>query len=227
MVDPVALPKIFIPPCFVDQPEILTNWRYEYRQQAQKIDTHLFLGPLSIVKDAEFLAKNNIHVLISVADVRTVPAVVKHKYQPSGQFKCLSFDPGNRFLNPMRLVSQLMQVCGEIEDAEKTHNVSVLLYCETGNNSSALAAAAYMIYKYDYGIIKAVQQVQSSRFCTDFDDTARYNLQTFEGICKAQKPIEQMPRAVSKKSRGREEDEDEEEQMNSMYKNRQQEVNKR
>lgn len=226
IIEPVSLPRIFIPPCFIDQPEVISQWRYEYRQLAQQIDTNLFLGPLSMVKDLDFLTENNIRVLISISDIRIVPAVVRHKYEPSGQFKCLSYDPGNKILSPMHLVSQLMEICQVVEEAER-ENVNVLIYCETGSNSSAVATAAYLIYKYDFDLIKAVQTVQARRFCAVFDDTARYNLCTFQDICKAHKPIKENPRGITKRPREREEDEEEKLQLTELLKTRQSGIKRR
>lgn len=213
LVAQIAFPKTFITPCFIEQPSILTDWRYEYRRVAQQIDDTLWLGPLCVVRKEEFLQEHNIRVLISISDIRMVPAVVRHKYEPSGDFKCLSYDPGNRFNSPLQIVSQLTDICKIIEEAEQM-GVSSLVYCESGNDASAIVATSYMIYKYHMSFVKAIQHVQSKRFSIALDDAAKYNLRTFEDICSAQRPIDAEPRiaGVSKKSRMREDvDEDDEE----------------
>lgn len=120
----------------------------------------------------------------------------------------------------MHIVSQLSDICQVIRQAE-AEDASVLLYCETGNDSSAIAACAYLIYKYSYDLVKAVQTVQAQRFSINVDDTAKYNLKTFEDLCRARKPIEQMPRGVSKKAREREEDDEEQTQLMDILKGRQ------
>lgn len=209
----LSFPKTFIPPCFVDKPGILSEWRYEFRRRAQQVDDYLWLGPLSFVKEQDFLVENNIFSIISIADPRMVPAVIRHKYIPSGRFHFQSFDPGNR-QNPMSIVSRLEEICKTIQNFE-SNKISTLIFCESGNEASAIAAVAYIMYKYSLDLIQAAQFVQSKRFSIALDDTAKYNLKTFEDMCNAKRPILETPRAITKKSRSRDEEDDDNDPNNN------------
>ncbi|VVT58226.1 uncharacterized protein SAPINGB_P006100 [Magnusiomyces paraingens] len=210
LVAPIAFPKTFITPCFIEQPSILTDWRYEYRRVAQQVDSNLWLGPLCIVRNEDFLRQRNISVLIFISDMRMVPAVVRHRYEPSGEFTCLTYDPGNRISNPMNIVSQLETICANIRDAEAI-GTSTLVYCESGNEASALVVVAYMIYKHGMNFVRAIQHVQSKRFSIALDDAAKYNLKTFEDICSAKRLLANQPRTspLSSKRNIRMRDDDE------------------
>src|SRR5690606_10909804 len=45
-----------------------------------------------------------------------------------------------------------------------------LLYCETGNDRSAAAAVAYVMQVFEVDTVRAVQYVQSRRFCITFTE---------------------------------------------------------
>ena len=47
-------------------PGTLQDWKYEYRREAQQLLPHLFLGPLSAARDADFLRQHDITLLLAV-----------------------------------------------------------------------------------------------------------------------------------------------------------------
>lgn len=203
----IDFPSVIVPSCFVEYPNILGSWKYEDRRKPQKIDTNLWIGPLTVVKEEQFLAENNIRLLISLTSCGIQPSVVQHKYIPSGHFQCCSFDPGDKSTKATLIVKHLQKICDLIDMAAQ-ENVSSLIYCESGNENSAVAAAAYLIHKYHYDMAKATQLVQSVRFSVTFDDVSKFNLITFAENCAA---LQSAPRGASKKSRMRDDDDENDE----------------
>jgi serine/threonine/tyrosine-interacting protein len=179
-----SLPRILIPPCFINDPSVLSDWKYDKRKEAQQLLPHLWLGPMGLLRNEEFLIENNIHVLISVLRGKATVALLKHRYSESANYRCFSFDPGDSLTNSAALVQEFPKINDAIDFAQ-ANNVSALVFCETGNDSSAIACIAYMIYYRQYDTVRAYQYVQSKRFSIALDDASKYNLQTFEGYCRA------------------------------------------
>lgn len=65
----------------------------------------------------------------------------------------------------------------------------ILVFCETGNDRSAAVVAAYIMAVYRVDIIKAAQFVQSSRFCTSFDEETKQMLTTYQELLEARRQI--------------------------------------
>lgn len=206
----IGLPKVVVPPSVVRNASSDNDWRYELRHEAQEIIQGLWIGPLSILRNTPFLEQNNIRVLISVTDIRVIPKIMKTEYIPSPEYSCHSYDPGNKLTNPLAIVSQLANICEVINQAQQT-GVGTFIFCESGNEQSAVAAASYLIYSQKLQMIESIQHVQSKRFSISLDDAAKHNLQTFRDLCMAQSTQSQQPADCTKRSRGRDEDSDDEE----------------
>lgn len=203
----IALPKILVPP--IPLPEYSDEtWHYELRHKPQEIVPGVWIGPLSVLRNSEFIEGNNIHVLISVTDTRIKPLIMTQKYIPSPEYSCHAFDPGNRVTNPLAIVSQLKSICDVIQQAQDS-GVGTFIFCESGNDQSAVAASAYLIFSRNLGLIEAVQYVQSKRFSISLDDVAKHNLQTFRDLCLASN-IQPQPHDTlrTKMARGREDDDE-------------------
>lgn len=208
----IALPKLNIPPCSPHS----TWWSSNLRDEAQEIVPGLWIGPLSVLKDTQFLEDQApTRVLISLTDTNIIPAIVKYKYEALPDYTCYSFDPGNKKTNPLAIVSQLAEICKVIHDA-LFHGTATLVFCESGNEQSAVVAAAYLIYSSqncNLEMIPAVQAVQRERGSVSLDDAAKHNLQTFRDLCRAHVNCE-LSRGVcstthEKVARVREDDEEE------------------
>jgi len=57
-----------------------------------------------------------------------------------------------------------------------------LIFCESGNERSAVVAAAYIMQHLRGSTIQAVQLVQARRFCVCFDDNMKWMLSNYEPI---------------------------------------------
>lgn len=205
----ISLPKVIIPPCHFDESSTGSTWAYELRHKAQEIIPGLWIGPLRMLRDTEFIQNNNIRVLISVTDVRTVPVVLRDVYIPSKEYLCHSIDPGNHSTNPLAIVPQLAGTCDIIKNAQN-NGVGTFIFCETGNEQSAVVAAAYIMHDRGIDLIPAIQIVQSRRFSILLDDAAKHNLQTFADICKVRSAESSGAYSTArKKSRVRDYDDDE------------------
>lgn len=203
----ISLPKVIIPPCHFDESSTGSTWAYELRHKAQEIIPGLWIGPLRVLRDIEFFKQNNIKVLISVTDVRTVPVVLRDVYIPSNDYMCHSIDPGNHNTNPLAIVPQLAGTCDIIKKAQN-NGIGTFIFCETGNEQSAVVAAAYIMFDRKIELIPAIQVVQSRRFSISLDDAAKHNLQTFADICKARSVEPRGGRFLRRKTSRLREDDD-------------------
>lgn len=203
----ISLPKVIIPPCHFDESSTGSTWAYELRHKAQEIIPGLWIGPLRVLRDTEFFQQHNIRVLISVTDVRTVPVILRDVYIPSNDYLCHSIDPGNHNTNPLAIVPQLAGTCDIIKNAQN-NGIGTFIFCETGNEQSAVVAAAYIMFDRNIDLIPAIQIVQSRRFSISLDDAAKHNLQTFADICKARSVEPRGARFLRRKTSRLREDDD-------------------
>jgi len=67
-----------------------------------------------------------------------------------------------------------------------------LLFCESGNERSAVVAAAYIMQHLGGSTIQAIQMVQGKRFCVCFDDAMKWMLTSYEPIWKARSQNRQV-----------------------------------
>lgn len=208
----IALPRFNTLPYSRDTKP--TWWTPNLKNQAQEIVPGLWIGPLSILRDSQFLEDTvQTRVLISLTDTQIVPAIVKYKYEASPDYACYTFDPGNKKTNPLAIVSQLAEICGLIHEA-LDQNIATLVFCESGNEQSAVVAVAFLIYSSPdcaLEVVPAIQAVQRKRGSVTLDDIAVHNLQTFRDLCRAHALCDPMKSAASghvKIARCREEDED-------------------
>lgn len=195
---------VYDPSMFPDQATL--NWTFEKRHTAQEIVPGLWVGPLNILRDSQLLQKNNIRVLVSLIDTQIVPAIFRYKYQLSSEYCCYTFDPGHKVSNPLVIVSQLLDICKAIDEAQ-SQGCGTMLFCESGNDSSAVVAAAYLIYKgVEMG--EAIARVQQKRYSIQLDRVGLHNLTTFQDLCNAHRCVGPAAGQHVKQARGREDDDE-------------------
>lgn len=173
----LSYPKVFVPPCYLQQPNILSHWRYESRREAQQIYPHLWLGPVGVTRDENFLINNNIRVLISLADMRC-------KQKGNSKFEYFEFSSGDNLGGDARLVNYFGQI-NEIIDTAAKNNLTTILFCDSGNDNSATVAAAYVMHHQNCSYVDAIQYVQARRFSISLDDASKHNLVTYQGFLEA------------------------------------------
>jgi serine/threonine/tyrosine-interacting protein len=172
------------------------QWTYELRRQAQAILPFLYLGPMSAAKDKDFLQREAITMLLAVRP-RTMN-------QTSAAFRVaeelgLPIDTVD-VVSPQVLIAALPRAVHIIQQHLcHVHAATggqrlgkVLIFCESGNDRSATVAAAYLMETFanvDY--IKAMQIVQSQRFCANFDDMSKQLLRSYWEILQARRTVAQ------------------------------------
>ncbi|KAI5851034.1 protein-tyrosine phosphatase-like protein [Tricharina praecox] len=174
------------------------DWRYEFRREAQQLLPHLFLGPLSATKNQDFLRSKNITLLLAVRSNMTARARLLSSQLAGVRYE--SIDVGSN----QELISQF-QRAGHIIDehyisalpageafmaanhTQQPPGGRTLLFCESGNERSAIVAAAYVMQHLRGSTIQAIQLVQAKRFCVCFDDSMKWMLSNYEPILIARR----------------------------------------
>lgn len=217
-----------IDPLFLSAPELeiitqnrpqeaydsVNNWAYEDRRKAQEILDFLWLGPSSVARDKEFLAKNGFTMLLAARDARMAQArlmgvdrVAKELGLHADtidvqdhQDLIRSLPDAVRKINNHMLdvyrsqalanqTDQPMEEGAMVIDKTKFRRGKVLIFCETGNDRSAGVVIAYLMSVFGMNMIQACQFIQFRRFCVSLDEDMKYLLQTYEGILHAQKTV--------------------------------------
>lgn len=213
----IAFPKIIVPPCPFDESTTGSPWQYEFRGSAHMILPGIWIGPMRVLRDDQFITSNNIRTLISVCDIEIIPVAIKQNYMKNPDFKCLFY---NNILNSSNnakhsdksKIKVLAEICHLVRVNEMqygTQSNNILIFCETGNNQSALVASALLIYLKKVSLIAAIQYVQSRRFSISLNDESKHILQTFSDITQvgSYEYFENEGADYSKKSRSRDEPE--------------------
>ena len=166
----------------------LLDWSYERRRQAQQILPFLYLGPMSAVKDRDFLRNEGITLLMAVRqrhsfESKIMQAALNVADDINIQKKALDMS------SPYELVSSFSRAAIVINDhMNSLPNAKVLVFCESGNERSAAVVAAYLMdVLADVDHIKAMQIVQAQRFCVNFDDNVKRLLQGYWDILQARR----------------------------------------
>ncbi|KAK3319286.1 protein-tyrosine phosphatase-like protein [Apodospora peruviana] len=196
------------------------EWRYESRRKAQPILDFLYLGPIAITRDPEFLRDNGITMVLTVLEERIVVTfgnlrkrieglgvvvdgiVVNSVYQLNGIFGVAVKKINEHLLEVYR--SQAVGQNGDggiaIDNGREFKRGKVLVCCETGNGSSAAICAAYLMNVFGLDYIKAMQFVGLQRFCTNFDDDSKRILQAHDELLKARRDVSAAQKPVPNSS---------------------------
>ncbi|KAF8419478.1 hypothetical protein EV426DRAFT_538754 [Tirmania nivea] len=67
---------------------------------------------------------------------------------------------------------------------------STLVFCETGNEKSAVVVASYIMHHYEANLVQACQVVQGRRFSVAFDDIHKFALAAWEPIFKSYREVQ-------------------------------------
>jgi hypothetical protein len=184
------------------------DWKYEQRREAQEILPFLFLGPVSAARDRRQLTNQNITMVMAIRDTLSAQANLLQPRTPvelglevvnidvAGNQELIAAFPKaiaaiNHHLSSVlasnRQQRQEQQNAGQEPICESTGRV--LVFCESGNERSAGAVAAYIMAMYSLDFVKAVQFVLSRRFCCCFDEPMRVTLQTYDSMLLAKRQV--------------------------------------
>ncbi len=178
------------------------EWRYEQRRMAQEVLPFLWLGPVSAARDTGFLERQNITMVLAVRNIMSGDArllrskaaielgIESQIIDVVGDQQLISaFPRGIETINAhlshfyQKRQSEASSTSGP---APLAHG-KVLVYCESGNERSAILVAAYLMAIYSMELIKAIQVIQAQRFCVAFDDASKFLLQSYGDILRAKR----------------------------------------
>lgn len=172
----------------------LLEWRYERRREAQLILPYLFMGPMTVAKDEEFLKREGITCLLGVRQkgpFKEVMAGAMRKAQEMGiESHTADLSSNQDLIHSFPETTTLIytHVARQFQATGKVGKV--LVFCESGNERSAGVVAAYLMETHlDVDYIKAMQLVQAQRFCVNFDDGMKRLLQGYWDILCARRAV--------------------------------------
>lgn len=188
------------------------TWKYEDRRKAQPILDFLYLGPLAVVRDHEFLRQQGITMLLTVRDASMshlrLIAVEKAAAELNLQIENVDvasktqlihdFPPtiakiNDHLLRVYRSQLQAVNDAGNVAiDTSTFRRGKVLVFCETGNERSAVVVAAYLMAVYGTDMVSTVQFISAQRFCATFDEDMKHLLRTFGDILEARRMVAAM-----------------------------------
>ena len=183
----------------------MIDWRYEQRHQAQQILSFLFLGPVTAARDATFLQKAGITMVLAVRNTLSAQArLLGSKAAANLRIQSAAVDvAGNQeliaaFPTAINIINNHLsemydlqaQAHGSSEQAGGGSSPGkVLVFCESGNERSAALVTAYIMAMYSMDIVKAIQLVQAERFAISIDDATRNYLETYNTILQAKRDV--------------------------------------
>jgi len=178
------------------------DWKYEHRRAAQSILSYLYLGPSVAARDIAFLQNEGITMLLVIRDTMSAQARLLSGDKPAaalgiesaavdvaGSHELIAaFPRATRTINDHLIKVYKSQVENGVQP-ESAVCGKVMLFCESGNERSAVVLAAYLMATYGLDLVAAIQYVQSQRFCVAFDDGLKNLLCSYQSLLDAQKIV--------------------------------------
>ncbi|KAK5175828.1 uncharacterized protein LTR77_000968 [Saxophila tyrrhenica] len=184
----------------VDQKNLITQnvlqeWTYERRREAQLILPYLFLGPMTSAKDETWLRKEGITCVLGVRQKgafesklmngalrKAAEMGIEHYTVDLGGHQDLIQAFPSTSAHVQNHVKHMLESTGQMG--------KVLVFCESGNERSAGVVAAYLMEAHEgVDYIKAMQFTQAQRFCVNFDDGVKRLLQGYWDILCARRQV--------------------------------------
>lgn len=178
------------------------DWCYERRREAQMILPYLYLGPMVAAKDRAFLQREHITMVLGIRHLVTSESkLTKNALRVANelglQASTVDLIDNQQLIAAFPIVTNIItQHLAQIHEAHITGQenapamAKILMFCESGNERSAGAVAAYIMethHNVDY--ITAMQLCQVQRFCVNFDDSMKRVLQSYWDIVQARRDV--------------------------------------
>ncbi|KAM0724269.1 hypothetical protein Q7P37_000151 [Cladosporium fusiforme] len=174
---------------------VIFDWSYERRREAQMILPYLYLGPMTAAKDEAWMRKEGITMVLGVRQkhdfVSKLMDGALRRTQAAGM-EARTVDLANN----QDLIHAFPDTTAMINShLSQVHNATgnmgkVLVFCESGNERSVGVVAAYLMETHaDVDYIKAMQLCQAQRFCVNFDDPMKRVLQGYWDILCARRSV--------------------------------------
>lgn len=185
-----------------NRPQALSNgrikdtWQYEHRRRAQPILDFLYLGPLSVARDHEWMKHEGITMIYAVREGimvgRRLLSIEKTATDLGLEVAYLDMDDRQVLIRSFPAAIELINAhMVRVNSSSSTSNGGtgaggkVLVVCETGNERSATLVAAYIMAMYGQQMVGAVQFVGQQRFCTNLNEGDKQLLLSYEHLLKA------------------------------------------
>lgn len=174
------------------------DWKYEFRRQAQKILSFIYLGPSAATKNIEFLKQEGITLLLLIRDSKSATGnfLSGEKVAKQLGIEAKHVDVTDTQHLTHRLRDAVITINDHlISQYEKRHTSDpgekvwgkVLVFCESGNERSSTVVAAYLIAMFEANMVLAIQYIQAQRFCVAFDDGLKNLLLAFQQMVEAER----------------------------------------
>ena len=193
----------------------MLEWKYDQRRDAQSIAPFLYLGPMTAAKDKDFLVTEGITMVLAMRNTQAAMAkLLGSRAAHDLGLEVLSIDVNDNqeliaaFPRGIEAINAHLSKMFDLKQTQMMHTGlptsdrgvpvpgKVLVYCETGNERSAAMVVAYMMAMYSQDLCKAIQAVQSQRFCVALDDRLRELLRSYESILKAKRDVYQSQKTM-------------------------------
>lgn len=181
------------------------DWTYERRREAQTILPFLCLGPMTAAKDENWLRVNGVTMVLGIRQKQLhVSRIMQGGFQTAQRMgiESQSVDlTGNQDLiaNFAKINHMINDHLSRVFQASNGQALGkVLVFCESGNERSAGAVAAYLMEAHqDVNHIKAMQLCQAQRFCVNFDDGMKRLLEGYWDIICAKRAVQDQVEGVN------------------------------
>ena len=177
------------------RPSPSLSWNYAMRHEAQQILPFLYLGPMNAVGNRDFLRNERITMLLAVRPTAKQQSPVLTKSLAIADELGLQKGTIDVMTNPELIASLPVAAQMINEHLIQVHQSNgghgkVLVFCETGNDRSAVVVVAYMMQMFvDMDLVKAIQNVQARRLSVNINEDRKFLLSGYWDILKAKQDI--------------------------------------
>lgn len=185
----------------LDLTHSMLTWQYEMRRNAQAILPFLLLGPSSVARDLAFVKNTGITLLVAARATKSVRT--RATFLDPATFASstgiatwtFDFDHPAEFISlvkpTIRAINNHLEATSIRTSTQSVQEVrgKVLIFCESGNDRSALLAASYLMIVYGVSAIAAIHMVSSQRFCITLNDDMKNILLDLQTITSAERQV--------------------------------------
>jgi serine/threonine/tyrosine-interacting protein len=201
----------------------LPDWQYKNRREAQSVLPFLYLGPSSAAKDKAFIQNEGITMILGITvgqfGVRLLQPALNAAEELGIERESLSANTLSDliplFARSNAIISRHLSWTDREAKSNPLKSVpapKVLVFCESGNEKSAVVVAAYLMATFEKVDARLAMQIcHTRRFCCSFEDNLKFLLINYDEILRAQREVgiqrARTPNPPSFSKRGRERDE--------------------
>ncbi|KAJ5247531.1 hypothetical protein N7468_002514 [Penicillium chermesinum] len=178
------------------------QWTYEMRREAQLILPFLALGPQLALRDTQKLQERGFTLLLAIRNTHSAQARLVSGEKAATELGIMADTID--VLDGQELISSFPRAIRRINDHLAGGNGSVparrkvLIFCESGNDRSAVVTVAYIMVMLNKTAQEATRLIQENRYCASFDEPMRTILRSFEDILGAKRVVESVTRSASR-----------------------------